>query len=133
MLRVLLLAAYACSQKLRWYALCPVVDAINHSSLVQVRGAGGADPLQQGMGRAAAFGPWLLQLVTPPPPPLNQHAPAPPPPPPPPHPPQSDVAYEYFKDSFVLSTKSAYSPGEQVRGTCGGGRRVGEGGRWRLE
>ena len=25
-----------CSKKLKWYALCPVVDAINHSSLVQV-------------------------------------------------------------------------------------------------
>ena len=88
MLRVLLLAAYACSQKLRWYALCPVVDAINHSSLVQVRGAGGADPLQQGMGRAAAFGPWLLQLVTSPPPPPPEPtrpcpAPAPAPTPPP--------------------------------------------------
>lgn len=27
-----------CSRKLKWYALCPVVDAINHSSLVEVRG-----------------------------------------------------------------------------------------------
>ena len=25
-----------CSKKLKWYALCPVVDAINHSSLVDV-------------------------------------------------------------------------------------------------
>lgn len=25
-----------CSKKLKWYALCPVVDAINHSSLVEV-------------------------------------------------------------------------------------------------
>lgn len=28
--------------------------------------------------------------------------------------PQSDVAYEYFRDTFVLSTKSAYKKGEQV-------------------
>ena len=26
----------ACRQKLKWYALCPVVDAINHNSLVEV-------------------------------------------------------------------------------------------------
>lgn len=26
-----------CSKKLKWYALCPVVDALNHSSLVEVR------------------------------------------------------------------------------------------------
>ncbi|EFN55457.1 hypothetical protein CHLNCDRAFT_52262 [Chlorella variabilis] len=49
------------SKKLKWYALCPVVDALNHSSLVE-----------------------------------------------------SDVAYEYFKDTFVLSTKSAYKAGQQV-------------------
>ncbi|PRW57714.1 SET domain-containing [Chlorella sorokiniana] len=49
------------SKKLKWYALCPVVDAINHSSLVE-----------------------------------------------------SNVEYEYFRDQFVLSTKSAYKPGEQV-------------------
>ena len=28
---------------------------------------------------------------------------------------QSDVSYEYFRDNFVLSTKSAYQPGQQVR------------------
>ncbi|KAI7838732.1 hypothetical protein COHA_007528 [Chlorella ohadii] len=49
------------SKKLKWYALCPVVDAINHSSLVE-----------------------------------------------------SNVEYEYFRDQFVLSTKSAYRAGEQV-------------------
>ncbi|KAL4457348.1 hypothetical protein ABPG75_012213 [Micractinium tetrahymenae] len=49
------------SKKLKWYALCPVVDAINHSSLVE-----------------------------------------------------SEVAYEYFRDTFVLSTKSAYQEGQQV-------------------
>ncbi|KAL4418760.1 hypothetical protein ABPG77_005771 [Micractinium sp. CCAP 211/92] len=49
------------SKKLKWYALCPVVDAINHSSLVE-----------------------------------------------------SEVAYEYFRDTFVLSTKSAYKKGQQV-------------------
>ena len=27
---------------------------------------------------------------------------------------QSDVAYEYFQDSFALSTTTAYSRGEQV-------------------
>jgi hypothetical protein len=26
-----------CSQKLKWYALCPVVDSLNHSSFVEVR------------------------------------------------------------------------------------------------
>lgn len=26
----------ACSRKLKWYALCPVVDALNHSSFVEV-------------------------------------------------------------------------------------------------
>lgn len=26
-----------CSKKLKWYALCPLVDAMNHSSLVEVR------------------------------------------------------------------------------------------------
>lgn len=27
---------------------------------------------------------------------------------------QSNVEYEYFRDQFVLSTKSAYKAGEQV-------------------
>ncbi len=27
---------------------------------------------------------------------------------------QSEVAYEYFRDTFVLSTKSAYKKGQQV-------------------
>jgi hypothetical protein len=27
---------------------------------------------------------------------------------------QSEVAYEYFKDEFALSTQAAYLPGEQV-------------------
>lgn len=49
------------SKKLKWYALCPVVDALNHSSVVE-----------------------------------------------------SEVAYEYFKDTFVLSTKSDYKKGQQV-------------------
>ncbi|KAL4858313.1 Histone-lysine N-methyltransferase setd3 [Chlorella vulgaris] len=49
------------SRKLKWYALCPVVDALNHSSFVE-----------------------------------------------------SDVAYEYFKDTFVLSTKTSYQAGQQV-------------------
>lgn len=32
---------------------------------------------------------------------------------------QSEVAYEYFRDTFVLSTKSAYKKGQQVgRRTC---------------
>ena len=50
------------SRKLRWYALCPVIDLANHSS--------GAE---------------------------------------------SQVAFEYFKDSFVLTTAAAHAPGEQVR------------------
>jgi hypothetical protein len=49
------------SNKLKWYALCPVIDAINHSSKVE-----------------------------------------------------STIEYEYFKDTFVASTNTAYSPGEQV-------------------
>lgn len=49
------------SSKLKWYALCPVIDAINHSSKVE-----------------------------------------------------STIEYEYFKDTFVASTNTAYNPGEQV-------------------
>jgi len=49
------------SSKLKWYALCPVIDAINHSSKVE-----------------------------------------------------STIEYEYFKDTFVASTNTAYKPGEQV-------------------
>ena len=49
------------SSKLKWYALCPVVDAINHSSTVE-----------------------------------------------------STIEYEYFKDTFVVSTNCAYAPGDQV-------------------
>jgi hypothetical protein len=49
------------SSKLKWYALCPVIDAINHSSKVE-----------------------------------------------------STIEYEYFKDTFVASTNTAYTPGEQV-------------------
>ena len=49
------------SSKLKWYALCPVIDAINHSSKVE-----------------------------------------------------STIEYEYFKDTFVASTNTAYAPGEQV-------------------
>jgi hypothetical protein len=49
------------SSKLKWYALCPVIDAINHNSKVE-----------------------------------------------------STIEYEYFKDTFVASTNTAYTPGEQV-------------------
>lgn len=49
------------SQKLKWHSLCPVVDSVNHSSLVE-----------------------------------------------------SDVSYEYFQDSFALSTSCPWSKGQQV-------------------
>lgn len=49
------------SSKLKWFALCPVIDAINHSSKVE-----------------------------------------------------STIEYEYFKDTFVASTNTAYVPSEQV-------------------
>eukprot|EP00887_Chlorella_sp_A99_P007953 scaffold12.g7953.t1 len=49
------------AKKLKWHAMCPVIDAVNHSSAAE-----------------------------------------------------SDVAFEYFKDQFVLTAKAAQSAGEQV-------------------
>lgn len=49
------------SSRLKWYAMCPIIDSLNHS------------------GRVA-----------------------------------SSIEYEYFKDTFVVSTESAYAEGDQV-------------------
>lgn len=38
-----------CVQKLKWHSLCPVVDSVNHSSLVEVRGRGGGRGLPGGI------------------------------------------------------------------------------------
>lgn len=44
-------AAPPCSKKLKWYALCPVVDSINHSSLVEVRRVWCGGAAQRGCAR----------------------------------------------------------------------------------
>ena len=49
------------SSRLKWYAMCPIIDSLNHSSRVA-----------------------------------------------------SSIEYEYFKDTFVVSTESAYAEGDQV-------------------
>jgi hypothetical protein len=49
------------SSRLKWYAMCPIIDSLNHSGRVK-----------------------------------------------------SNIEYEYFKDTFVVSTESAYASGDQV-------------------
>ena len=49
------------SSRLKWYAMCPIIDSLNHSGRVK-----------------------------------------------------SNIEYEYFKDTFVVSTESAYAKGDQV-------------------
>ena len=49
------------SSRLKWYAMCPIIDSLNHSGRVS-----------------------------------------------------SNIEYEYFKDTFVVSTESAYAEGDQV-------------------
>ena len=45
------------SKKLKWYALCPVVDSINHSSLVEVRWHGCSEGGAAAVAAGAAAGP----------------------------------------------------------------------------
>lgn len=94
-----------CSQKLKWYALCPVVDSLNHNSFVEVRPCQPrplhALPAVPAVGafavrRSNASSSFLTHLG-----PCQPFL-------------QSDVSFEYFKDSFALQTSSAYRMGEQV-------------------
>lgn len=109
--------------------MCPVVDSVNHSSLVQVgrqaactRGLAGG---REGCGacdvslrmRSAATAPQsgissqgpLFSLLSFSPHSLSSHSPS-----------QSDISYVYFKDLFELTTKAAYAAGQQARAGCRG-------------
>lgn len=91
------------SGRRRWYALLPGVDSINHSSHVEVRAF---DPGCL-VGPCAPAG-WAPDPKLQAPAHVFQHRND--------HlaPPQSDVAYRVFGDSFELTTGSSFQPGEQV-------------------
>lgn len=109
------------SGRRRWYALLPGVDSINHSSHVEVRAFDPGCPV----GPCAPAG-WALDPKLQAPAHVFQHRNN--------HlaPPQSDVAYRVFGDSFELTTGSSFQPGEQVfisyvRGRFGVVEEVGKG------